>query len=490
MAVQIEHFALEAGEGDEIQLAKIQAALRVVVGFFTQGRGQALEQFACRNPLGARFATDQLAQGKGTAPSLQFFAPFIVEAPAFVEHEEHFETGIAKQHVRRLLAGGVEVFRAVGNVQALQQALADPTLALPFARIGEEGVGLFGLNGEQAQIIGVIHVPSLAPCQVLLTGKLLMLYGYKKTVFYLELYCYVGLIAQGLQLMGRPVFPFLCLRDSPMKIRLLSAAVAAAITLVSFGAVAADLAAIKQKGEIVIGTLGTDEPNSFIDPKTRQIVGYEIDLGNEIAKDLGVKPVFKQISVAARIPELQQGRVDILAASLTHNKEREALVDFSYSILITGQKALVKKSSGITALDQLADKKVLTVKGGTQEPNIRKAIPSAQVVTFETSQQALLALQQGKGQAFVDDESALVNDFAKIGSAAAGYSILPENLSNEALAIALPKDSGELKVAVDKTLTRLESSGEAEKLYLKWYGPGTKSNLPARHFKIDSDQVE
>ncbi|MFJ7883850.1 ABC transporter substrate-binding protein [Pseudomonas sp. NPDC096917] len=274
-----------------------------------------------------------------------------------------------------------------------------------------------------------------------------------------------------------------------MRISLLSSAVAAALFLVSAGAFA-DVAAIKNKGEIVIGTLGTDEPNSFIDAKTRQIIGYEIDLGNEVAKDLGVKPVYKQISVAARIPELQQGRVDLLAASLTHNKERESLVDFSSSILITGQKALVKKSSGITSLDQLAGKKVLTVKGGTQEPNIRKAIPTAQVVTFETSQQALLALQQGKGQAFVDDESALTNDFAKIGAASAGYSILPENLSTEALALALPKDSGDLKVAVDKTLARLESSGEAEKLYLKWYGPGTKSNQPERHFKIDSDQVE
>lgn len=274
-----------------------------------------------------------------------------------------------------------------------------------------------------------------------------------------------------------------------MKIRLLTAAVAAALSLVSVGALA-DIAAIKQKGEIVIGTLGTDEPNSFIDAKTRQLIGYEIDLGTAVAKDLGVKPVFKQISVAARIPELQQGRVDLLAASLTHNKEREALVDFSYSILITGQKALVKKTTGITALEQLAGKKVLTVKGGTQEPNIRKAIPTAQVVTFETSQQALLALQQGKGQAFVDDESALTNDFAKIGAASAGYAILPQNLSTEALALALPKDSAELKAAVDKTLARLENSGEAEQLYLKWYGPGTKSNQPARHFKIDSDQVQ
>ncbi|KMN24728.1 amino acid ABC transporter substrate-binding protein [Pseudomonas helleri] len=274
-----------------------------------------------------------------------------------------------------------------------------------------------------------------------------------------------------------------------MRISLLSSAVAVALSLVSAG-VFADVAAIKNKGEIVIGTLGTDEPNSFVDPKTRQIIGYEIDLGNEIAKDLGVKPVYKQIAVAARIPELQQGRVDLLAASLTHNKERAALVDFSYSVLITGQKAMVKKSSGVTALDQLAGEKILTVKGGTQEPNILKALPTAKVVTFDTSQQALLALQQGKGKAFVDDESALTNDFAKIGAGAKGYAILPENLSTEALALALPKDSGDLKVAVDKTLARLESSGEAEKLYLKWYGPGTKSNQAERHFKIDSDQVE
>ena len=45
--------------------------------------------------------------------------------------------------------------------------------------------------------------------------------------------------------------------------------------------------------------------------------------------------------VAARIPELEQGRVDLLAASLTHNKEREAKVDFSLTTFITGQKVIV-----------------------------------------------------------------------------------------------------------------------------------------------------
>ncbi|MNL72680.1 hypothetical protein D3C87_1980270 [compost metagenome] len=80
---------------------------------------------------------------------MQFVAPFIVEAPAFIEHKEHFEVGVAKQHVRRLPGRG-EFVGAIGNVQALQQALAHPTLPLPFAGIGQERVGLLGRNGQQA----------------------------------------------------------------------------------------------------------------------------------------------------------------------------------------------------------------------------------------------------------------------------------------------------------------------------------------------------
>ena len=104
---------------------------------------------------------------------------------------------------------------------------------------------------------------------------------------------------------------------------------------------------IRKKGELVVGVLGTDEPNSFVDPKTREIVGYEVDLAKAVAQKLGVKLKLKQLAVAARIPELQQGHVDLLAASLTHNKEREAVIDFSLTTFVTGQKVLVKKDSGI-----------------------------------------------------------------------------------------------------------------------------------------------
>lgn len=272
--------------------------------------------------------------------------------------------------------------------------------------------------------------------------------------------------------------------------KLLPILLAATVGLGSGLAMADQLDDIQAKGELVVGTLGVDEPNSFIDPKSRQLVGYEIDLSNEVAQALGVKASFKQISVAARIPELRQNRVDMLAASLTHTRERGEQVDFSYTILVTGQVVLVKKDSGIRQVSDLNGKKVLTVKGGTQEPNIKKAAPDANVVTFETTQQAFLALQQGKGDAFVDDESALLDDYAKLGDKKDDYLILPEKISIEPLALAVRKDEPRLKQAVNDALAKLEASGEAERLYLKWYGPGTRSDIPERTFKIDSDQID
>lgn len=279
--------------------------------------------------------------------------------------------------------------------------------------------------------------------------------------------------------------------DSMMQARThwLFAVALAASTVFSAAARADQLDDIKKKGEIVFGVLGTDEPNSFVDPKTREIVGYEVDIATAIARKIGVKPVFKQLAVAARIPELQQGHVDVLAASLTHNKEREALVDFSLTTFVTGQKVLVKTSSGIADVPLLAGKKVLTVKGGTQEPNIRKAVPGVDVVTFETTQQAFLALQQGKGVGYVNDEASLVNDHAKLGPAKKDYAILPTSISVEPLALGLKKGEKGLKTVVDGVLRELEASGDADKLFVRWYGPGTKLQFDKRSFKIASDQI-
>jgi polar amino acid transport system substrate-binding protein len=249
------------------------------------------------------------------------------------------------------------------------------------------------------------------------------------------------------------------------------------------------LADIKHKGQLVCGVLGTDEPMSFVDPQTRTIIGYDVDLCRVVARNLGVTATIKQVAVEARIPELQQGRVDILSATLTHTREREAVIAFSLTTFVTGQKVMVRRDSGITAVAQLAGKKVVTAKGGTQEPNIRKAVPTVDVVTFETAPQALVALQQHKAAGFVNDEVSLNDAYAKLGPAQKDYVILPQNISTEVVAMGLRKDQPSLKAAVDAALREFETSGEAEKAFLRWFGPGTRLQYTTRSFKIDSARV-
>lgn len=265
---------------------------------------------------------------------------------------------------------------------------------------------------------------------------------------------------------------------------------AALVLIFAIGSANADqLADIKKKGELVCGVLGTDEPNSFIDPKTRTIVGYDVDLCHAVARKIGVKPSIRQLSVAARIPELQQGRVDILAATLTRTKEREQVIDFSYHTFVTGQKVMVRRDSQITRLEQLAGKKVVTVKGGTQEPNMRRAVPTVQMVTFETAPQAFVALQQRKAAGFVNDEISLLDAYGKLGPAQKDYLVLPQSISTEEIALGVRKNETALLEAVNATLLDLERGGEAEKLFFKWFGPGTRLGYTKRTFKFEARQA-
>lgn len=249
------------------------------------------------------------------------------------------------------------------------------------------------------------------------------------------------------------------------------------------------LADIRHKGELTCGVLATDEPMSFVDPQTRTIVGYEVDLCRAVARKIGVTATVKQIAVGARIPELQQGHVDLLAATLTHTRQREAVIDFSLTTFVTGQKVMVRRDSRITTLPQLAGKKVVTVKGGTQEANLRKVVPSVDVVTFDTAPQALVALQQHKAAAFINDEVSLFDAYAKLGPAQKDFVILAQNVSTEPIAMGVRKSEPGMKATVDAALRELEASGEAQKLFFKWFGPGTRLQYPTRNFRIDSDRV-
>ncbi|HEX7891763.1 MAG TPA: ABC transporter substrate-binding protein [Ramlibacter sp.] len=258
----------------------------------------------------------------------------------------------------------------------------------------------------------------------------------------------------------------------------------AALSVVSTGAFADQLADIKQKGTLVCGTLGTSEPFSFPDPQTREVTGYDVDFCKALAKSLGVKPELKLIAVAARIPELQQGRVDVVIANLGWTAERAQQIAYSHQYFASEQKVAVKKDSGIRGIKDLGGKRVSATKGSTSEQAVRKSIPTATTVTFQDPPSGFLALQQGKVEGFALSEMSLVK-FAQQSEATAPVVILDQSLILEPWGVGMRKEEAALIKHVNGTLEAMEKGGEAAKLFDKWMGPATQYKM-RRGFHVEA----
>lgn len=244
------------------------------------------------------------------------------------------------------------------------------------------------------------------------------------------------------------------------------------------------LADVKERGTLICGTLGTAEPFSFQDPKTREIVGYDIDVCGKVAEALGVKLELKPMSVEARIPELVQGRVDILAANLGWTKERAQQIDYSYSYF--QQKMVVTENSGITTLEQLAGKKVSALKGSSSAQGVQREIPEAETVTYQDTSSAFLSVVQGKVDGFCASELILVK-LRKQAPESSPLSIIEESVFVEPWGLGIRKGETAFKDSVNKVLAEMEASGEADKIFAKWFGSETIYEMK-REFSIE--QIE
>lgn len=259
-------------------------------------------------------------------------------------------------------------------------------------------------------------------------------------------------------------------------------ALTATIAIAAGTAASADqLADIKARGTLICGTMGNYEPFSFPNPQTRQIQGYEVDLCQAIADDLGVKLELKLIAVEARIPELTQGRVDVISAALGYTEERAQQIDYSNASFVSMQKLLVKKDSGFDTIDSLADKKISAPKGSSSERFVREVLPNANLLTFQDPPAAFLALAQGKVNAMILSEVASVKFINQTGDK---FVFVPQAVAKEYWGLGLRKDEPAFKDAVNASLKKLEDSGKGAEIYNTWFGPATIFKMD-RPFKLD-----
>jgi hypothetical protein len=152
---------------------------------------------------------------------------------------------------------------------------------------------------------------------------------------------------------------------------------------------------IKKSGEIRIGTEGAFPPFNYFDEKN-QLTGFEVDLGNAIAKKLGLKPKWIAQAFDSLLIQLNQGRFDFVIASHGITEERAKAVDFTNPHYCTGGIIVSKKGGPKTKKD--LEGKVVGVQIGTTYMEAAQKIPGVrQVRTYQKDPDALQDLSWRAG---------------------------------------------------------------------------------------------
>lgn len=164
--------------------------------------------------------------------------------------------------------------------------------------------------------------------------------------------------------------------------------------------------AIKARGTLIVGVKADYKPFGFRDP-SGTVIGMEPDLAADLAKRLGVKLELVPVVSANRIEFLQQGKVDLLIATLSDKPERRRVVQAIdpnyYSDFVN---VLLPKSSGITDWAQLKGKPLCATSGAWYNKDVARTY-GAEIVAFDGSEKPLFALKQGNCIGYVYDQSML-----------------------------------------------------------------------------------
>jgi polar amino acid transport system substrate-binding protein len=270
-----------------------------------------------------------------------------------------------------------------------------------------------------------------------------------------------------------------------MKIGAKAAIACVALWAMAGPAVADQFMDVKARGKLIVGVSDTTPPFSFKKPGETTVIGYDLDIVHAVAKRLGVTVETVSLSSAERIPMLNEGKIDLVATSMTRTPERLQEIDFSAIYFVTPHAVIVKKSSGITSVHQLAGKKASSASTSTAGPNLKEAEPKVELVYVRDYAEAFKLLKEDKVDAFPTDETVLRAIVQQDGHPA-DYLFLPDFTKSRNVGFALKKGDPRFKEAIDRALRDVERSGEAVKIFDTWFGPKSPEPM-ARKFKIQTD---
>jgi len=225
---------------------------------------------------------------------------------------------------------------------------------------------------------------------------------------------------------------------------------------------------IQSRGAIRMATVAGNPPYSSFKPDGTP-EGYDIDVGNQFAAAIKVKPNWFVVDTPGRIAALQTGKADITVANFTNTIERSTAIAFTRPYVIVGSNYVVKKESPLQKVEELNNPqhKVGVPRGGTGEIICQATTPNATMVRFNTVNDIFLALQSGQVDSQIMDS---LQDSAFLSKEGSKYRNLPGNYSYEEIAIGLPAGDWDWYRIVDAFTRQLIGSGDDAKLFKKWFG--------------------
>ncbi|KZZ86205.1 MULTISPECIES: transporter substrate-binding domain-containing protein [Bacillaceae] len=232
----------------------------------------------------------------------------------------------------------------------------------------------------------------------------------------------------------------------------------------------------EEKKVIKMATSADYPPFEYKDTtKGDDIIGFDIDLVNALADELGYKVEIQDLDFNSLVPALQAKQVDMVLAGMTPTEERKKNVDFT-DVYYTAKHMIVsKKGSGIKTVEDLEGKTVGVQLGSIQEGEAEK-IAEKTKIKIENRNRIPDIVQEIKAGRF---EAAIIEDTVAKGyfekdKDLEGFTMETGNEEEAGSAIAFQKDSKYTK-EFNEALNKMKENGELEKLVLKWFGQDQKS---------------
>lgn len=251
----------------------------------------------------------------------------------------------------------------------------------------------------------------------------------------------------------------------------LSLCLGAAVT----AAQANQLQEILQKKELRCGTFADVPPFAAPDPKTREMVGFDVDLCHAIAKRWGVTAKITPLSVEARVPEVKMGRVDITVANLAYTLGRAEQIQFSDPYYLAKEMLAVKASDASNSKADYKGKRLASTKGSTSELSIK--MNGSEPVTFQDTGSAYMAVQQNKALGMVANTMTITKLVNQSKSGGVELKMIPEPMAFQPIGVGMKKDEPALLAKVNATLAEMDKAGEINQLWDKWLGMNTEFKM-------------